>query len=84
MAYPVDSINKRNIFRTVKFYGNFLIIDTKISPFIIDFRLTFYFEGKSRNQDFSQLSLYSLLYIETCSLRKHRKDHSNEFMSYSK
>jgi hypothetical protein len=39
MAYPVDSINKRNIFRTVKFYGNFLIIDTKISPFIIDFRL---------------------------------------------
>jgi hypothetical protein len=39
MAYPVDSINKRNIFRTVKFYVNFLIIDTKISTFIIDFRL---------------------------------------------
>ena len=36
------------------------------------------------NEDFSQLFLYSLLYFETCSLRKHCKDDSNEFMSYRK
>lgn len=36
------------------------------------------------NEDFSQRFLYSLLYIETCSLRKHCKDDSNEFMSYRK
>jgi hypothetical protein len=40
--------------------------------------IDFYFE------DFSQLFLYSLLYIEIGSLGKHCKDHSNEFMSYGK
>jgi hypothetical protein len=33
MAYPVDSPNKRRIFRSVNFYGNFPII-VKISLFI--------------------------------------------------
>jgi hypothetical protein len=37
-----------------------------------------------KNHDYSQLFLYGLLYIETGSLRKHCKDHSDQFMSDSK
>jgi hypothetical protein len=34
--------------------------------------------------DHSQLFFDSLLHLEICSLRKHRKDHSDQFMSGSK
>jgi len=45
---------------------------------------TLYKRGRLKVEDFSQLFLYGLLYIETCSLRKHCKNHSDQFMSYSK
>lgn len=43
-----------------------------------------YDETKMDNHTYSQLLLYGLLCFEICSVRKHCKDHSNEFMSYSK
>jgi hypothetical protein len=50
----------------------------------IDFDVLLYSKGNRSKLDYSQLFLYSLLYIETCSLRKHRKDDSkaNEIGCY--
>jgi hypothetical protein len=57
------------------------------SETVLQIMITIEIEHASLNflfLDYSQLFLYSLLNFEMGSLRKHCKDHSNEFVSYSK